>query len=225
MTVAAAALLPDFGAASGFGLVQLVPNNTPATRAQATEQRLFGSSLADSQALVVEHATGTLSPATLATIARQARAVDSPRQASGSPQQPDFALPLVNVPGLLSATGARRTPRSPFCSSRRRQSGDINAGAQRYADAAPKPPGASLGVTGPVPAQLSEGDVIENGLLLVELVTVVVIAVLVGSIFRSPVAPVVPLAGAGIAYLIARHVLGWGAHHSACRSRRSSRRS
>ena len=48
-------------------------------------------------------------------------------------------------------------------------------------------------------------------MLLVELVTAGVIAVLVGVVFRSPVAPVVPLAGAGIAYLIARHVLGWGA--------------
>lgn len=212
LTFAAAAFLPDFGAASGFGLVQLLPNNTPATHAQAVEQRLFGSSLADSQALVVEHAAGSLSPATLATIAQHAQAVDSRRPASGSPQQPDFALPLVNVPGLLSATRSPATTAVTFLFfPSTAQSGDINAGAQRYANAAPKPPGASLGVTGPVPAQISEGDIIENALLLVELVTVVVIAVLVGVVFRSPVAPVVPLAGAGIAYLIARHVLGWGA--------------
>ena len=63
-----------------------------------------------------------------------------------------------------------------------------------------------------MPAQLSEGDLIENALILLEIVTVVVIAVLVGLIFRSPVAPLVPLAGAGIAYLITRHVLGWGSH-------------
>jgi putative drug exporter of the RND superfamily len=212
VTIAAAAFLPDFGAASGFGLVQLVPNNTPATHAQAVEQRLFGSSLGDSQALVVEHATGSLSPATLTKMAQQARAVDSPRPASGSPQQPNFALPLVNVPGLFSATKRPATTAVTFLffpSSA--QAGDITAGAQRYADAAPRPPGASVGVTGPVPAQISEGDIIENALLLLELVTVAVIAVLVGLVFRSPIAPVVPLAGAGIAYLIARHVLGWGA--------------
>ena len=212
VTIAAAAILPDFGAASGFGLVQLVPNNTPATHAQAVEQRLFGSSLGDSQALVVEHATGSLPPATLTKMAEQAQAVNSPMPASGSPQQPDFALPLVNVPGLVSATQTPATTAVTFLffpSSA--QSGDINAGAQRYAEAAPRPPGASVGVTGPVPAQISEGDIIEHALLLLELVTVVVIAVLVGLVFRSPIAPVVPLAGAGIAYLIARHVLGWGA--------------
>jgi RND superfamily putative drug exporter len=38
-----------------------------------------------------------------------------------------------------------------------------------------------------------------------------VIAVLVGIVFRSPIAPVVPLAGSAIAYLATRHVLGWGA--------------
>jgi RND superfamily putative drug exporter len=69
-----------------------------------------------------------------------------------------------------------------------------------------------VGVTGPVPAQISEGNLIENALVLLEIVTVAVIALLVGLLFRSPVAPLVPLAGAGIAYLVTRHVLGWGAH-------------
>ena len=68
-----------------------------------------------------------------------------------------------------------------------------------------------MGVTGPLPAQISEGNLIENALLALELVTVVVIALLVGLIFRSPIAPVVPLAGAAVAYLVTSHVLGWGA--------------
>src|ERR1700692_1610220 len=46
VTVAATAFLPDFGSDSGFGLVQLVPSNTAASRAQATEQRRFRLSLA-----------------------------------------------------------------------------------------------------------------------------------------------------------------------------------
>lgn len=212
-TVAAAAFLPDIGSASGFGLVQLVPNNTPASRAQAAEQRLFGSSLADSQALVVEHGSTTLPASTLVKIGRQAQAVDGSRLTPASPRRPDFALPLVNVPGLVSATRRPATTAVTFLFfPATAQSGDISAGAQRYADAAPRPPGTAIGVTGPVPAQISEGNLIENALLLLELVTVGVIAVLVGVIFRSPIAPVVPLAGAGIAYLVTRHVLGWGAH-------------
>ncbi len=213
VTVAAAAFLPDFGAASGFGLVQLIPSNTAASRAQAVEQRLFGSSLGYSQAVVVEHAEAGLSPASLARVVEQARTVDGSRLTTASPSQPDFALPLVNVPGLLSATRTPATTAVTFLFfPSTAQSGDISAGAQRYAASAPRAPGTSVGVTGPVPAQISEGNIIENALLTLELVTVAVIAVLVGLIFRSPVAPLVPLAGAAIAYLITQHVLGWGAH-------------
>ncbi len=213
VTVAATAFLPDFGSDSGFGLLQLVPSNTQASRAQAAEQRLFGSSLADSPALVVEHASSTLPASTLVKIGQQTQSVDGRPAAAVSPRRPDFALPLVNVPGLVSATPRPDTTVVTFLFfPPTAESGDISAGAQRYADAAPRPPGATVGVTGPVPAQISEGNLIENALLLLELVTVVVIAALVGVIFRSPVAPVVPLAGAAIAYLVTRHVLGWGAH-------------
>jgi RND superfamily putative drug exporter len=211
--VLAVMFLPDFGAASGFGLIQLVPTNTPALRAQATEQQLFGSSLADSPALVVEHAAHSLPPATLVNIARQAQTVDGSHPASAPANQPSFALPLVNVPGLVSASRAPGTTAVTFLFfPSTAQSGDISAGAARYATAAPRSTGASVGVTGPVPAQISEGNLIENALVPLEIVTVLVIAVLVGLLFRSPVAPLVPLAGAGIAYLITRHVLGWGAH-------------
>src|ERR1700693_324166 len=211
--VAAVMFLPDFGAASGFGLIQLVPSNTAAVRAQATEQHLFGSSLADSPALIVEHSQRSFPPATLVQIGRQAQAVDGSQPESAPPHQPSFALPLVNVPGLISASRVPATTTVTFLFfPATALSGDISLGADRYAAATPRPPGASVGITGPVPAQISEGNLIENALVLLEIVTVLVIAVLVGVIFRSPVAPLVPLAGAGIAYMITRHVLGWGAH-------------
>jgi putative drug exporter of the RND superfamily len=211
--VAAVMFLPDFGAASGFGLIQLVPSNTAAVRAQATEERLFGSSLADSPALIVEHSQRSIPAATLVKIGRQAEAVDGSHPASAPPHQPSFALPLVNVPGLISASRVPATTTVTFLFfPAAALSGDIAGGADRYAAATPRPPGASVGITGPVPAQMTEGNLIENALVLLEIVTVLVIAVLVGVIFRSPVAPLVPLAGAAIAYVITRHVLGWGAH-------------
>ena len=211
--VAAVMFLPDFGAASGFGLIQLVPSNTAASRAQATEQQLFGTSLADSPALVVEHSQRTIPAATLEKIGRQAQAVDGRPPSSAPPHEPSFALPLVNVPGLISASRLPATTAVTFLFfPARAVSGDITVGADQYAAATPRPPGATVGITGPVPAEITEGNLIENALVLLEIVTVLVIAVLVGVIFRSPVAPLVPLAGAGIAYMITRHVLGWGAH-------------
>ena len=211
VTIAAVVFLPDFGAASGFGLVQFVPDNTAAFRSQATEQHLFGSSLSDSQALVVERDPRGLGGTTLVKIEQQTQSVDSANRTADA-SQPDFALPLVNVPGLLSATRRPATTAVTFLFfPSAAQSGDITDGAERYAASAPRPPGATVGVTGPLPAQISEGNLIENALLALELVTVVVIALLVGLIFRSPIAPVVPLAGAAVAYLVTSHVLGWGA--------------
>jgi putative drug exporter of the RND superfamily len=213
VTLAAAAFLPDFGADTGFGLVELIPSNTPAFHAQATENRLFGASLSDAASVVVVHDPRGFSASTLVKLGQQAQETDSSRPASSSASRPDFALPLVNVPGLVpSSHGTSTTAVIYLFFASNAQSGDITTGTQRYAAAVPHTAGESVGITGLVPAQISEGNTIENSLLLLELVTVVVIAVLVGFVFRSPIAPVVPLAGSAIAYLATRHVLGWGAH-------------
>ncbi len=213
VALAASAFLPDFGADTGFGLVDLIPGNTAALRAQALENHLFGASLSDAQSVVVLHDSRGLQPASLVQLAEQARAVDSSRPASAPASLPAFALPLVNVAGLVpSSRGTSTTAVVYLFFPSSALTGDITSGTQRYAAALPHPPGASVGITGPVPAQISEGNTIENSLLLLEVVTVVVIAVLVGVVFRSPIAPLVPLAGSAIAYLTTRHVLGWGAH-------------
>ena len=216
VAVAAVVFLPDFGATAGFGLVDLVPGNTPALQAQALENRLFGSSFSDAQSVVVERDPSGIAPPTLLKIAEQARAVDSSRQSSGPASRPIFALPLVSVPGLTPALGRPATTTVTYLFFRQAaEAGDINAGSQRYAAAAPHPPGTTVGVTGSVPSQISEGSLIESSLLPLEIVTVLVIAALVGLVFRSLIAPVVPLAGAGVAYLITSHVLGLGARELA----------
>jgi putative drug exporter of the RND superfamily len=211
---AATAFLPDVGADTGFGLVELIPGNTAALHAQAVENRLFGVSLSDAQSVVVVHDPQGLGADTLVKLGQQAQALDaSPPPPSSPPSRPSFVLPLVNVPGLVPASQGTATTAVVYLFFRSNAtSGDITAGSRRYAAAAPHPPGASIGITGSVPAQITEGNTIENSLLLLELVTVAVIAVLVGVVFRSPIAPIVPLAGSAIAYLATRHVLGWGAH-------------
>ena len=103
--VLAVMFLPDFGAASGFGLIQLVPSNTAALRAQATEQHLVrivpgGQPGADCRAQ-----RGTMPAAALS------RSPIRPRRSTAhTPVQRrpltalSFALPLSNVPGLISAS-------------------------------------------------------------------------------------------------------------------------
>src|ERR1700694_1947341 len=211
---AATAVLPAVGPDTGFGLVELIPGNTAALHAQAVENRLFGASLSDAQSVVVVHDPQGLGADTLVKLGQQAQALDaSPPPPSSPPSRPSFVLPLVNVPGLVPASQGTATTAVVYLFFRSNAtSGDITAGSQRYAAAAPHPPGASIGITGSVPAQITEGNTIENSLLLLELVTVAVIGVLVGVVFRSPIGPIVPLAGSAIASLPTRHVLGWGAH-------------
>ena len=122
----------------------------------------------------------------------------------------------MNLPGLTPASGRAATTTVTYLFfSQSAGAENINTGSQRYADAAPHPAGTSIGVTGSVPAQISEGDIIESSLLLLEIVTVLVIAVLVALVFRSPIAPLIPLAGAGVAYVVIGRVLGWGAREFA----------
>ena len=96
-----------------------------------TEQHLFGSSLADSPALVVEHTAGTLPPSALLAIAHQAQAVDSSHPATAPADRASFALPLTNIPGLTSTSGKPATPPSPSSSFHRRRTRATSAPERR----------------------------------------------------------------------------------------------
>src|ERR1700694_4565560 len=78
---AATAFLPDFGADTGFGLVELIPGNTAALHAQAVENHLFGASLSDAQSVVVVHDPRGLSADTLVKLGQQAQVVDTAQPA------------------------------------------------------------------------------------------------------------------------------------------------
>ena len=68
---------------------------------------------------------------------------------------------------------------------------------------------ALVGVTGAVPARMQEWREIEEGLPWVTLATVLVIALILGVHFRSPVAPLVTLLAAGIAYIVSLRAVAW----------------
>lgn len=138
--VGASAFLPDFGADTGFGLVDLIPGNTAALRAQAVENHLFGASLSDAQSVVVLHESRGLQPASLVQLAEQARAVDGSRPVSAAASLPAFALPLVNVAGLVpSSRGTSTTAVVYLFFPSIALTGDITSGTQRYAARCPTP--------------------------------------------------------------------------------------
>ena len=66
-----------------------------------------------------------------------------------------------------------------------------------------------VGVTGPVPAEYAQSQIIGKDILWVELFTVLAIALIVGVRFRSVGAPLATLACAATAYVIAIRVVVW----------------
>ncbi len=71
------------------------------------------------------------------------------------------------------------------------------ASARRYATALHAPAGSFVGITGAIPARAEQAELIEEGLRLIELVTVALIAVIVALYMRSLLAPLVTLDGRG----------------------------
>src|SRR4029078_5009829 len=69
--------------------------------------------------------------------------------------------------------------------------------------------GAPAAATGLIPGSIAQSDAIEDGLVWVEIAAILVGAVLLGLYRRSPVAPLVALGAAGLAYLIAIHVMAY----------------
>ena len=66
-----------------------------------------------------------------------------------------------------------------------------------------------VGITGAVPARIEEWRQIEKGLPWVTFATVALIALVLGIHFRSPVAPLVTLLAAGVAYLVAMRTVAF----------------
>jgi RND superfamily putative drug exporter len=86
------------------------------------------------------------------------------------------------------------------------------AGAESYAHWYLSYPSSDvIGVTGPIPAEVEQNGIIGHYLGWVELFTVLAIAVIVGIRFRSVGAPLVTLACAGTAFVLATHVVAWAA--------------
>jgi len=81
---------------------------------------------------------------------------------------------------------------------------------RRFAETHVSEPGDALvGVTGAAPARVEEWRAIERGLPWVTLATVLLIALILGVHFRSPVTPLVTLLAAGVAYVVSLRSVGW----------------
>jgi putative drug exporter of the RND superfamily len=207
-----AARLFGFPIDAAVAIVQRDPHGMPAVtrdrairQAVAVDRRLSGQS--ESQLAV---AAAALAQAGQPEAARILSGPVSPGPPGGIPGLAG-AFPLPNAAGLLRGTNEQSTTVITFLYFRPGTSfGAQTAGANAYAHwFLNRPDDHVVGVTGPVPAEYDQSQIIGKYILWVELFTVLAIALIVGLRFRSVGAPLATLACAATAYVIAIRVVVW----------------
>ena len=200
LTVAA----PSLGA-GGDQLANVIPLDSPAIQAEIRSVEEFGFPLS-SRTAVLQHNPDGLSVYTRAQSVLDAVSVDQGPQ----PYPLLGAIPIPNGPPLFRESGERGTavltylfmkPSSGFA---RQQDA-----AQEYIDTYLSGPNDSVtGVVGSIPARAEQAELVERWLPMLEILTVIAIALLVAVNFRSAVAPIVALAGSALAFVVMIRVAG-----------------
>jgi RND superfamily putative drug exporter len=198
--------LPGISTLPTSGVQALLPEETAAGKAELEADRLFGSALLPRIAVVQRNPDGL-------PLAQQRRIVGTavrldqgtlPGFPSGS-----RALPYVNAFGVAPGSRERGTTAITYLGFPSgltpNQQDEL---AKKYAQVV-SVPGAPAAATGFIPGSIAQSDAIDEGLVWVEIAAILVVALILGLYLRSPVAPLVALAAAGLAYLIAVHVMAY----------------
>jgi RND superfamily putative drug exporter len=181
---------------AGGPVLNLIPKDSPALRAQADSLRLFRAP-AGSDVIVVQHDPHGLSHDAQTQVIAHAVAVGRGQDRSGA----RLAIPFINVPGAPASTGDSTTAITHLVFDGSFTPNERTHAAEAYLAAA-APSGAPVGVTGVTPARIEQGTLILDRIGLVELLTILVIAVIVLVVFRAPGAVVVTLGAIGVTFPI-----------------------
>lgn len=198
--------LPGIATLPESGVSALLPQGTAAGRAEQEAGKLFAAALLPRIAVVQRNAKG-LTREQQKQIVKSAILLDRDRL-PGFPSG-SRALPYVNTAGLTPGSRERGTAAItylgfPSTVSPREQNALANDYAERVSVR-----GAPARATGFIPGSVAQSNEIDDGLVWVEVATILLIAVILALYFRSIVAPLVTLAAAGLSYLIAIRVMAY----------------
>ncbi len=199
-------------APTGAAFQGLLSENLPAVRAQEEALRRFGIPLLSRTAMVQRAPGGLSSDAQARAVAR---AVELDIGTLKGVDGITFAVPIVNTFGLFPSSSEKGTTaitylffRSDLSSPARFHAAQHFA--QQYVN---QPDDHVVGLTGAVPSQVRQGDLITGALRWVTIATVLLVIVILGLRFRAVGAPAVTIIAAGIAYYTDTHVLAWTARN------------
>jgi RND superfamily putative drug exporter len=181
-------------------LISLVPKHAPAVGAAHRAARAFDVPFS-ADVSVVERDPHGLSAQEQRRAVGQALAIDRPPDGR---DPPFLVLPATNTAGAMPGSRESSTAVISYFGfpTAMPLAGRMQAVAHYMADA--RRAGAPVvGRTGVLPAQLHEGVMVEDALPYVEAATVLMVALVVGLMFRALGAPALTLATVGIAYLMA----------------------
>jgi RND superfamily putative drug exporter len=206
--VGASVYLPSLEAEREHGLRALVPPRSEALRAEIESVDRFGDTLL-ARTLVVQRDPDGLAPDAQARAVL--RAVSLTRGEYPHLRGIVAAVPVTNALELLPSASEEGTTALTYLFFDPRVSiGEQELLAQRFVREELDPQlDAPIGVTGSLPGRLAQAREILRHLNAVELLTVIVIALLVGAHFRAFGAPLVTLAAAAISYLLSIRLLAW----------------
>ena len=203
-TIAGVVYLPSLqDAGDETSLVGLVPKDAESIETGLRSAELFDVPVITHTQVVQRNPKG-LSPAAARRVARRAKRT-ADRQ-DPELQEIRFALPLLNARGVVPGSRENGTTAITylFFDPSQTDLDDQEELTARFAEKYVRFRDDNLvGITGAVPARIEEWRQIEQGLPWVTLATIALIALVLGIHFRSPIAPVVTLAAAGVAYLVA----------------------
>ena len=202
VVAAVLAIAVPAGGGGRSGLGDLLP---PDSHAIEVEQRALSEFRVPvlSETSVVVHDPAGLSVLTRADVALWAASHTQAYLSGAVPAGPGQVLAAVPVPTSTPETAVTYLYVSPGTSLTA-----TDALAREYAAHFRNQASVSTYVTGITPAQVSQAHYLTSRLELFEIASLVLIALVVAVVFRSPVAPAAVLAVAGVAYLVANRLLG-----------------
>jgi putative drug exporter of the RND superfamily len=200
--------LPGASSSEGEQIADLVPEDSAAVAAEVESIRLFDFPLLTRIAIVQRDPEGLSAEAQARVFTR---AIDLAASRGSRFPQIAAAFPITNTLGLVPGSREDSTTAITFLFFRPDTSFRVQDQiAHRYAAETVNRPGDALaGVTGAIPARIEQTDLILRTRGVVEVATVLLVALIVGITFGSLVAPLVTLFTAGIAYLTSVRVVAW----------------
>lgn len=208
--VAAVAFTPSFAEVAAFDDAAFLPGDSPASRGQELVMEGWPDDTSTRSATVVlVREGGPLQPRDEAFAADLVDWLSSPRApaAFGAVtthlREPDLEAALTSEDGqaMMIPVGLDLPPYRP-------EAREAVAALQDHLGQRSRPEGLVAHVTGAAAVAADENEAIEATIERTQVLTVVLVVALLVWVFRSALAPLVPLATVGSAYLVARGIVG-----------------